>query len=209
MPLEAVQTLARLPMPGGRLVANGLIQSYGEAGRTTHLQLTDRGRHVAEALSGAPTLADGHALIVQLLDFAPAGTLISELLPAALKTYAGRGFMEKLSVVQTSATPAAVAGWLESDSDCEGRAAYRVTFEGAAAAKLPAPPLPETQVDDALNELFWQVREDERQRLRTIDPPDPADISPLPLSCGAWDEIVGPWTRKPRRKKPAGKGAKE
>lgn len=186
------------------LARAGLVVRFGAAGRTTHLRLTDRGRRVAETLANAPTLAEAHELVIKLLAFAPAGVLVSELLPAKLRNYSGRNYMKKLSEIQQIATAAAVAGWVESESDSQGHVAYRVTREGVSAAKLPAPPASEIPEDDEWD-FYWREYQAEKKRLRLITPPDKSDIYPLPLSCAIWGEegeVISPWTisRKPRRK---------
>jgi hypothetical protein len=179
----------------------GLLVNTGRT-KGRHLLLTDRGRRVAEVLADVPSRADAHRAVVALLQFAPAGVLVSELLPAALKNYGTGDYQSKLYDVQIRLLPALVCGWAEVFSDIHGRAAYRVTPTGETAAEQPEPtsgdgPPP----DPALCELYDAEYEHERQRLLNAKPSRENEIGPIPLSAGAWGDVVGPWTRRRRTRK--------
>jgi|GEM_PF-2253456 len=181
------------------LRAAGLIETDGKT-KGRHIRLTDRGRQVAVALCGAPGLADARRAVLNLLQFAPAGRLVSELLPAGLKNFGDPGYQEKLFDFQFIAMPAIVAGWLEVFSDCYGRAAYRVTAAGKVAARGPQPGCPPETENPEGAALFDREYAAERDRLLFARPSHKSEIGPIPLSAGAWDEIAGPWNRKPARK---------
>jgi hypothetical protein len=178
------------------IVAAGLIKAHGTRGRKTHLTLTDRGRQVAAALCGAPDGEDARQAVLRLLDFAPAGRLVSELLPAGLDAYAG-DYQTPLYDFQYRALPALVLGWLETESDCYGRAAYLVTAAGkAAAAAPPRPRRPDLRAVPELRGLLAAEYSAECARLLTLSPTDRNQIAPIPLSAGGLaEECVGPWTR--------------
>jgi len=182
---------------GRRLTAavdGGLVEVHGRPGRRTHVRLSDQGRRLAEALADVPTLADGRRAVRKVLRFAPAEHLVSELLPAKVPDYEVPGCEKKLADFQWCALPAIVAGWLESESDQEGRVAYRVTSAGAEAVRrrLPKPrglpaALPE------LAEVFDAEYQAERERLLAARPTD-GEIGPIPLAVGGWSELLGPWS---------------
>ncbi len=180
------------------------------AGRTQdrHLRLTTRGRWLACMLCGARDLLDAHQAVKTLLDFAPAGRLISELLPARLKNYkTPEQYEKRLFAFQCIAVPAILENWIAVHSDMLGRVAYSVTHEGKAAAARPAPEPPEDLLEaaaavdpDALMDLFWTEYGDERDRLMAAQPSHPNAVGPIALSAGLWDEVVGPWNW-PKRKR--------
>ena len=176
-----------------------MIETDGKT-KGRHIRLTDRGRQVAVALCGAPGLADARRAVLNLLQFAPAGRLVSELLPAGLKNFGDPGYQEKLFDFQFIALPAIVCGWLEVFSDCHGRAAYRVTPTGKVAARGPAPGCPPETKNPEGAALFDREFAAERDRLLSARPSRDAEIGPIPLSAGTWDEVIGPWDRKPARK---------
>jgi hypothetical protein len=178
------------------IVAAGLIKAHGTRGRKTHLTLTDRGRQVAAALCGAPDGEDARQAVLRLLDFAPAGRLVSELLPAGLDDYAD-DYQTPLFAFQQNILHAILAGWIETNSDCYGRAAYLVTAAGKAAAAAPADTRrPDLRADPALIELYDNEYAAECARLLALAPTDRNQIAPIPLSAGGIaQECVGPWTR--------------
>ena len=134
----------------GEIVAAGLVEAAKSKGRKTHLRLTARGRQAAEVLTDHPGLAEARWAVTTLLQFAPAGQLVSELLPAGLKNYEVADYQEKLFDFQFTAMPAIIHGWIQTESDCHGRVAYRVTAEGERAAQRPEPQTPNGTSDDHL-----------------------------------------------------------
>ena len=175
----------------------GLVATAGRT-KGRRVKLTDRGRVVAEALADAPTRAEGWREVVVLLQFAKAGKLVSELLPAGLKNYSDADYRTKLSDLQFAILPAVVAGWVETFSDIHGRVAYRVTLAGEAAAQEPQPPTSSIAPDAAMDALFWAEYVAERDRLRQAQPSHESEIGAIPLSAGAWGEVAGPWSEEAR-----------
>jgi len=185
----------------GEIVASGLIEATGPKGRRTHLRLTDRGRQVAEKLSGVPNLTNARRAVLTLLRFASAGELVSELLPAGLKNFSEENYQEHLYYFQSLAVPGIIAGWIEVFSDCHGRAAYRVTPAGVEAARQPKPTTPGGDPNATFADPFLYEYENERIRLLCEKPSHRNDIGPIPLSAGLWSEVVGPWNWKSRAKR--------
>jgi hypothetical protein len=179
----------------------GLIESSGRT-KARRVQLTNKGRQLAESLAGVPRLEYDSLLLVRfLLECGRAGRLISELLPSGLKNYDDADAQNNLWSAQCGAIPAVIAGWLQVESDCHGRVAYKVTPAGEAAAKAPDPKRPDVEPVEKLVKLFWDEYNSERDRLLTLAPTDSSDIGPIRLSAGLWDAVIGPWNWPPKRKR--------
>ncbi len=156
-------------------------------------------------------LLDAHQAVKTLLDFAPAGRLISELLPAGLKGYkTPEQYEKRLFAFQCIAVPAILENWIAVHSDMLGRVAYSVTHEGKAAAARPAPEPPEDLLEaaaavdaDPLMDLFWTEYGYERDRLMSAQPLHANTVGPVPLSAGLWCNCAGPWNYKPRSSRKA------
>jgi len=176
------------------LAAAKLITRAGRQ-KNVFARLTEKARWLACALADAPTPADGFAALAELQAHAPTGNWVSELLPSGIVNYAEPDATDKLFAFQIGMLPALVAGWAESNSDCHGRAAYRVTAAGDKALTRAAPSydgeLP--PVDDKIADHFWREYAAEKERLLAAEPENQNEIGQIPLSAGGWSEIAGPW----------------
>lgn len=188
-----------------RKAARRLLESLAEDGlvaiqggeRRLAVKLTDFGDIIARAVCSLPNVECGHSSTTETIRLARTvnqpGTvdgakLTSELWLSGLDNYRGDDATTRELVLTTNmALPAIVRGWLQAESDCEGRVYYFATDAGQEIAKKPEPKLPSNlphasrQDGNPAFDLYDAEWLECRQRIRTATPRMTCEIGFLPL----------------------------
>jgi hypothetical protein len=113
-------------------VAAGLVTVSGSRVRVSHVALTENAERRARALVGLPTLADAIVCARHIAEHVSTGKWLIE--PVLAGTNWGTADAdERFMDIEDKLLPALIRGWVESGSDCYGRAAYRLTSDGAVS----------------------------------------------------------------------------
>jgi len=122
------------------LASAELVTLHGRERRAA-VRLTEQGDILARALVGLGNVDAGHCSLCEVLRLQ--NPIASELWLAGLDNYAATDDCRReLVIVQDLMLPALWRGWVESNSDCFGRAYYWATDRGREMARLPEPVLP-------------------------------------------------------------------
>lgn len=162
--------------------ATGLVALTGTQSRTSHVTLSEVAESRARALVGLPPLADAVACMRRIADRVAVLSWLAE--PALAGTdwgapKAGEDFMD----VEDALLPALTRGWVESNSDIYGRAAYRLTRIGAAALNRKHDGSPDgvTFADNACEEYHQTIKA--TLMMLAGKERDPSEVGSIPLSC--------------------------
>jgi len=176
------------------LEAAGWLKVIRMKARATGVALTDEGDAMARDLAsvagwdaGWCSLQEVARRIDQEGFDADGKRWMPETALAGVK-YSDKGAGKEFGLVEELAAPALVRGWLESNSDMKGHAAYAITPAGQDALENP-PEAPECDGVEACPELahfFEQRLRAERTALMGMTPRVQMEIGeiPLPVSTG-------------------------
>ena len=154
------------------LVAAGLVQIHGPAGRRTHARLTFHGEQTARCLAATGNVIDDWAYfeaIVETFSLTKGhdlpgthggGNLLSEALVAGCTPWRRtKKQREAITEQMIRLLPFLSAGWIDAWGDYGGRYWLSLTTEGRAAheAGCPADPCPDVRLDEAASTLYQQT----------------------------------------------------
>ena len=190
-------------LPG--LVDEGLVETFGK-GKALSAGLTDHGDAYARALAYLPSIVDAYEAMQEIIRLAVTakdayarslGPLCSELWLTTFAQYE-RTEACKVAYVMVSErlAPAFCRQWVESRSDQDGRAYYRVMPEGLRVAAGPPPSLPEglPESREWAAAAYYPALNMARARFRVMESPRPTEVGPpsLPVSLCLRRKKVSP-----------------
>jgi hypothetical protein len=195
----ASRTLAELHRRGWVHVERGAV-------RTTGARLSDQGDQIARELWGLPSIAETLPIMERLAslgewDHGELGQFHPEIeLLTPPRNYSESGVGRALYSLCQSMLPALVRQWVESNTDCHGRAWFRLTELGRSIVNdpdavefYPVPPR-----DNADPRIYYRAFDQAVEALAEYEPENRHEIGALlmPVSSGY------PYTVSTEKEKP-------
>lgn len=136
----------------------GHVVRRAEAGRTTHVRLTDAGEARARSLVGLPSLLDAVRQGRKFKKYVDPDRWLIEVIPAGLECEdwpKDRGTDDPLMNLEERMLPLLLRGWAKSIEDAHRHAYYAITQRGAKALAEKLPPAPPDLYDQRAMEFYF------------------------------------------------------
>jgi len=173
----------------GDLADAGLITIIRSKAKTMRVALTDRGDETARRLAGCAGWQFGLASLAEIArrmdqqGFTVRGTRWLPEIALAGVEYGDAGFGGEIALTEELAGAALARGWIESNSDIQGRVSYHITKLGENVLRSsPLPPECDgVEACPELIRLYERWLDTEKTALAGLSPKIPMEIGSMPL----------------------------